>query len=425
MRKEQVLRDLYQLHPGADKEKIRKAYYREKAKKAFLVLVGGLLLSCIVLLNARRDKSIDLQGRVVRPDRTKEKTLELTATIGKKKFDGFQLQVAPKNLTSEEVEDIFNEFKPFLTEYVLGENTALSEVCYSLCLVDEIPGYPFRITWSSSDYRFLTEDGSVFYETGNEEQVATAHVSYGEWEWTIRIPIVIAPLPLSEEEEQYKKLSDLLSAEEKSTRDEEDFLLPTEYEGESIVWKEQEDITPYCLMVLALAAAVLVYVFSDKDLHQKNEERRELLQKEYPFFLMKISLYMEAGLPLRSAILRVAVSYQKKRMSTHPLCTELAIVCNELSVGIPEGEVYERMGRRIDMPCYLRLSMLLSQNLRKGSNELRNRLMLQAREAVTDNLHYHKKKGEEAQTKLLVPTIALLLVVMVLVIIPAFYGMNM
>ena len=425
MGKEQVLRDLYQLYPGADREKMRKKYYKEKTRNAMLVLCGGLMLACGMLFAAKGEKEIDEAGRIIRPDGIAEKQVELTATIGDTKLEGFTLYVAPRNLTAEELQSVYDEFVRILPEHILGENISLNEVCMPLSLIEEVAGYPFQITWSSTDYRFLTEDGNVIYEKGHQHQIATACVSYGEKEWMLDIPIVIVPRPLSGRDKQYQEVAELLTATGKANKDNESFVLPEEYEGERIVWEERGDATPYYLVVLSFVAAVMVYIFSDHDLHRKNEEKRELLQKEYPFFLMKLSLYMEAGLPLRSALMQVTAAYQKRGKEQHPLCMELVIACNELGVGVSEGTVYEQLGRRIDMPVYLRLSMLLSQNLRKGSSEIRRRLLAQAQDAITDNLQYHKKKGEEAQTMLLVPMMGLLLMVMVLVMLPAFYGMNM
>ena len=201
--------------------------------------------------------------------------------------------------------------------------------------------------------------------------------------------------------------------------------MPALYEGEEIIWHEEEDKSSILLALLTVVAAVLVYVLSDQDLHKLNGVRRELLKREYPVLLMKLTLYMEAGLTLRGSFIRVAETYRRNSKKDHPLCQELIIACNEFTSGMAEGVVYEQLGRRLDMQEYMRMSMLLSQNLRKGSSELRKRLEQESQNAVAENLQYHKRKGEEAQTKLLFPMMGLLLMVMVLVMVPAFYGVAM
>lgn len=74
------------------------------------------------------------------------------------------------------------------------------------------------------------------------------------------------------------------------------------------------------------------------------------------------------------------------------------------------------------MQAYIKLSTLLSQNLRKGSNELMKMLHQEVAEAFEQRKNLAKKLGEEAGTKLLVPMMIMLCVVMVIIMVPAYFS---
>ena len=77
------------------------------------------------------------------------------------------------------------------------------------------------------------------------------------------------------------------------------------------------------------------------------------------------------------------------------------------------------------MQAYLKLSALLAQNLRKGSNDLLQMLRQEADSAFAQRKSLAKKLGEEAGTKLLLPMMMMLCIVMVIIIIPAYFSFMM
>ena len=72
----------------------------------------------------------------------------------------------------------------------------------------------------------------------------------------------------------------------------------------------------------------------------------------------------------------------------------------------------------------MRLSTLLMQNLKKGNSTLLERLAEEADKAGEEQLQSVRQLGEEAGTKLLLPMVMLLFVVMIMVMLPAFSSMG-
>ncbi len=180
----------------------------------------------------------------------------------------------------------------------------------------------------------------------------------------------------------------------------------------------------WILLLLGVATGIAVFFLQDKDLEQKNEERKLEMRKEYPGLVNRMSLYMEAGMTIRGAFLRIGSGYAVGKRAENPLAVELAIACNHLQSGVSEAVVYESFGRRTGTQEYTRFCSILNQSLKKGSVEICARLRQEGERATEEGLRFRKKRGEEAETKLLFPMMIMMAIVMLLIMIPAFSGME-
>lgn len=180
----------------------------------------------------------------------------------------------------------------------------------------------------------------------------------------------------------------------------------------------------WLLFGLGIVTSVSIFFLLDKDLEQKNEERKKEMRKEYPGIVNRMSLYMEAGMTIRGAFLRIGREYASGKRVENPIAIELAIACNAIHSGVSEALVYEAFGRRTGMQEYTRFCTILSQSLKKGSVEICSRLRQEGERAMEEGLRFQKKRGEEAETKLLLPMIIMMAIVMLLVMVPAFSGLE-
>lgn len=130
---------------------------------------------------------------------------------------------------------------------------------------------------------------------------------------------------------------------------------------------------------------------------------------------------------VRNVFRKIAGDYQKERQAggeMHYVYEEMLLTCHELDSGISESAAYEHFGRRCRMIQYMKFSNLLVQNLRKGSNGILEALRQEAKNAFEDRRNTARKLGEEAGTKLLLPMMLMLGIVMVLIIIPAYFSFS-
>ena len=155
--------------------------------------------------------------------------------------------------------------------------------------------------------------------------------------------------------------------------------------------------------------------------------RKQQMKKEYPNVVHRLTLYLGAGMTVRNAFQRIVQEYEKDKQEKGReslVYEEMSYACRKLRAGVSEGAAYEFFGRRTGLQEYIRLSTLLSQNVKRGNSELLNRLREETEKAAVEQLQYGKQLGEEAVTKLLLPMAMMLLAVMLMIIVPAFSSMG-
>ena len=89
---------------------------------------------------------------------------------------------------------------------------------------------------------------------------------------------------------------------------------------------------------------------------------------------------------------------------------------NRIAMGVSESDAYAAFGRACRTHAYIKLGNLMSQNVRKGGEYF----MQMLREEVGEAFAQRRKRGEEAGTKLLLPMIMMLGIVLIIIVVPAF-----
>ena len=103
---------------------------------------------------------------------------------------------------------------------------------------------------------------------------------------------------------------------------------------------------------------------------------------------------------------------RSKPVKGHFAYEMIVLACREMDSGVAELEAYRRFGERCGQMKYKTFSTILIQNLQKGSRHMADHLEQEAMEAWDER--------EAAATKLLIPMIMMLIVVMAIIMIPAF-----
>lgn len=176
---------------------------------------------------------------------------------------------------------------------------------------------------------------------------------------------------------------------------------------------------PYIIFSLSLTC--LLFYVTDRQLDGKVKERRHDIQLEFPEFLNKLVLLVDAGLTVRSAIKKIV----KDNHKNNPLYKELTYVLNEINSGSPDIKAYELFAKRCQLQEVTLFTATLLQNIRRGSSELIPILRLQAGNCWINRKNIARKLGEEASTKLVFPMILVFIAILIMVVAPAIFQLNL
>lgn len=167
--------------------------------------------------------------------------------------------------------------------------------------------------------------------------------------------------------------------------------------------------------LFAAIAAVVVFYLPDRELNERVKRRNFYILYEFPDFLNKLVLLVNAGLTVQRAWEKIV----SDRKHWTPLYEELNQTFLEIRNGKPEAAAYEDFARRCRVKEITKLVATIMQNLRKGNNELVALLRLQANECWQLRKNMARKLGEEASTKLVLPLMIMMVGILIIVIIPA------
>lgn len=421
---------------GADREEdYLRQFYVGKIKLLLLMLFIGNIFATGLFINSRIDGVLE-DGKYIRRNAYGMGSMETKLQAETEKGNGtsirqnFTFIVEEQQLEDVLVKQMADRLTQELPSMILGNNSSLEEVREDLNLIQRAEGYPFRIEWESDDYSCIYSDGSVINEQLEKEGKVvclTAIFTYGDYKEEHIFPIHIVPPVYSPEETFMKKVYDLLDFQERQNRYGEQMELPESVEGRKLIWSEEKEDSSGIIFILIAVGAVAVYFLRDRDLQDKMEERNKQMLLDYPQLVSRMTLYMGAGMTVRNVFRKIALDYQKERQEggqMHYVYEEMLLTCYELDSGISESAAYERFGKRCRMIQYMKFTNLLIQNLKKGSNGILEALRQEAKYAFEDRRNMARKLGEEAGTKLLLPMMLMLGIVMVLIIIPAYFSFS-
>lgn len=421
----QVAQSLARLYPGVAPDSLMEQYYVKKIGLSFVVCVLGIVFGAIIHCRAQIVELDSSEGisRGTFQEGTKE--IDLEGTFGGE-AQQFHIRIEPQRLQEEEVEELYHAFCTELSDRIKGQNSSLKQVEKNLCLEESYSEYPFVITWESSKPEIITFEGVVSEVAAAEDVSLKANICYEDFQRCYEISVTIVPPSMTQEERLRMEREQMLINSEADSRDAKCWVLPEEWQGEEIKWKQVKNDNGILLAGMAFGVAGLLFFMADKDLRDCVAKRRQNMREDYPEIVHKLILYMGAGLTIRNSFQKIADNYLNKNdKEGGAIYEEIRYLCRELQAGVSESVAYEHLGKRTGVQEYIKLSTLLTQNLKKGSNALLQRLQEEAGNANEVQMQYARKKGEEAETKLLLPMVMMLLVVMLMIMLPAFWTIGM
>lgn len=400
-------------------------------KMGMILLAAFLIAACVWISDNGKELEKNENGQEILKrngygEGDREESLNLQVGETEESVD---ITVTEKEYDEEQLEEAFRQAEGELETLILGENKSLSEVRSDLNLVTEIPDKSMEVSWELDNYEIMDVQGNIKQENLTEEGVLLglkALITYKEESVLYEFYAHIFPPKQTKTEKLVSRIKSLVSEADEETKRESALILPQEADGQKIKWSYPTDFRAIEILFLGIFAAILLYV-SEKQKHTKNEkEKKYQMRMDYPQIINRLTLYMGAGMTVRTAWFKTAEEYKKKRNKTGERAAyeEMIHTMYEIQRGKTEKECYENFGGRCGIASYRKFAAILSQNLQKGSRGLAEILKSEAAEAFEERKNMARKAGEEAGTKLLVPMFIMLAVVMAIMVIPAFLSIQ-
>lgn len=403
----------------------------KELQKSILLLVIGAAAGLVIFVLDLKNRELPQEYFLERPkmgEGVREEELEVYFGEGKERL---AVSVEEQRLSREEIQEQLREQALKLDDLILGENTGLDQIRKPLNLLQEIEGTPISVEWSVSKGSPVGMDGQLNQQDLPKEGVLAELTAKLQWEEEILwypIYVRVYPADYSREEAFYLALQEAVAQKGRDTQYEAQQELPKEAGGRTLRWQRRVDKRGLSIILLASVGAALQIMAGQKQQQKRERKKKVQMEMDYPEIVSKLKLYMEAGLTCRAAWVKIAGDYQEKRKEGQAeqryAYEEMLKAGYEMQSGVGELKAYERFAQRCQAPCYKKLTGLLIQNVRKGNRGLGTMLETEMWQAFEERKDLARKQGEEAGTKLLLPMVGMLGVVMVIVIAPAFMSMQ-
>lgn len=170
-------------------------------------------------------------------------------------------------------------------------------------------------------------------------------------------------------------------------------------------------------ILLGGVMAFLVMWYIEELLNDKLEERRDELLADLPQVLSKLTLLVNSGMTLRDAWGKVAFGGERV------LYQEMQATVQDMQNGLSDLESYRNFADRCSIKQIRRFSSTMIQNMQKGNAEISYFLKEMSDEMWEEKKHLVKRKGEAANSKLLIPTAMIFIGILAMIMIPVFLTM--
>lgn len=385
-----------------------------------LVVFSGCVFTFLLTFQQSSDKQLRTIMRNPTGSGAKQIDLVLQKKDNKKHF---KLDIEEVLYTETEWEQKKKEAISYIDSVIKGENESLDEVNKDLYFPQKIEENEISISYESNSIKYISDSGIVdVSEVPKEGELVriTVHLEYKDFFEDLDYMVRVVPQNKTKEEKEYEQVIQKLKEKEKQDPYKTVFTIPKKIGNYRISLEDQKKKKQNIILFLSVGIGILLFAREEETLKEQLKIRKEQLIKEYPEFVHQLVLFIGAGMTLKAALNKMANNYRKKKqIQTSYLYEELLALTYELQAGVSEEESYRAFGNRLELPLYKRMMELLIQGVKKGSTNTILMLEQEEKSALEVRKEQAKRLGEEAGTKLLMPMILLLGVVLVLVLYPA------
>ena len=206
-------------------------------------------------------------------------------------------------------------------------------------------------------------------------------------------------------------------------------MLPDTSAGNRITFYESKVNRGWAVLFAGIMLAFLVMAKKNEAVRSQALMRRRQIESDYTRILDRYALYYTAGMNPRAIWSGICKRYEEETAS-YPkdrryAYEEMIITKKNVDEGMGELAAYNDYARRIGDPKFRTFISFVKQTVVKGGSGLDAVIYDELEKVRREKLAMVKEEASTAQTKLLLPMFMMLTVVLVIVMVPAFIGMEM
>ena len=359
--------------------------------------------------------------QIIRPEQGSETRSFLFRLDGQEKK--YEIPVYAREKTEEEKAEAFLQVIQHIDQMICGENSSLTCITKNLILPQNMTEYHATIRWDSQQTDIVEEDGSVHRDTIKEATVVelVAKITIGSEKREKVYVVTVLPYEKGSTEEKLAAAKNYLLEREKTSRFEDSVIFPAWIDNVEILEEGTSGNRTWLLLLFPVTIVWVVVGKKKEEEKEKKEQERELLAA-YPNLITKLTMYIGAGMTIRTAWEQLANEYEAPIQSHlgNMICQTVA----ELHMGKSEEAVYEKFGEQMGLRPYKRLASILAGQSSRGGGGIKEALRREVQEAWELQKEEVKRMGNEAETKLIIPMLGMMIIVFSIVVIPAFFSLS-
>lgn len=433
-----VRSNMERLYSGDNVVKQTIIFYKSKIKYSVMIMMVGIVIAVGVLFVSESEKAIGENGTIRRNGYGKgDKSIEANVyREGCIEPENVYITVSEQRYTDDEIKKSLSELKNKIQKIVLGENESPDKVDHDMNFPANVTGYPFKISYKTDNPIILDKKGKIDFAKVKERDqenkgiltCVTVIFTYYDFteEYDFYVRIFTPPESFESIFDSYLKLrlreADINDVANPYMR------LPDNVAGLNVVFVEKEDNRFVVVIIISIFMAIVVFFGKDSEIDKEIEKRNAQMIKDYPIVVNKFALFYSAGLPVKTIWNLICDDYIRdlnENNKVHYVYEEM-LVCNALmKEGKGEVEAYDYFAERVCLAKYKSFINILQQAVTKGKRDVGNMLIKESEEAFLERRLNAKKISEEATTKMLMPMFLMLLIVIVMIMFPAFYSFKM
>ena len=355
----------------------------------------------------------------------KTETVDVSSGRNRTRVD---LWVSDRERSRKEKEKLLNKAVKEIDKTVFSKNKDRENIDDDLVFSEKYCDGVVRASWET-DTKYIDHKGKVKNFSLKKAVITevTARLNVDGEEKIYSFNVKIIPPDPDTEAGLRKTAEGELERLEEDTRERASFSLPSKPGRIRFSLKKKKSVKGFALCFLILAVVIMLPWVEKERKNEAVKKMRKKLGNDYPDVVSELSLYISSGMSIRSAMNNIAANYEKKKLKEkeeRPGFELIREAVRMMNSGSLEIAAYEAIGTNSGQRDFRKLSLILMENLRQGSQNIKSLLERETAEAEEKMRLEVKSSGEKISTRLMVPLIGMLVMLMIVLMVPGIWGMG-